>query len=506
MAMNLVKLENDLKNAPDQALVGYVQNPTGQVPTYLALAELERRKRMRQSAMASQGGEQPSVAEQLVSEAQPQMAGVASLPVENVGNEEAYAAGGIVAFEDGGSVQGYAAGDVVRLSPEEFARLSPEEQNAYLARQAQQNQAAMSGTGLFSLPRTTPAPAQAIEPSLAPMRITNLGQYALAPQYKNVSPEVVNKTVEQRKQAQPTDVPAPKQRQRDDVNAPPPPATAGITSLYQAPANPWADYTPEAATTAEAEMARMQGVLGVDPFRAKSQERLAAMEARAAQEEKVAPWMALAEAGFAMAGGDSPYALQNIGRGAQKGVESLAKAKERAAAAEEKRFGIESELARAQRAEQVAIAKYGFDSEQADKQRKQREELEKRKGTVDYETRVAENKFKDKQFQMEYKQRDREIGITAANARRQIDTLASNAEKEMRKAYLSSLDLQLKEINEALTAEQKSAMPNPDEISRLKGMFDQALAKVNEFTQQVAPATFTPSKAQQSAFDKYRPK
>jgi hypothetical protein len=210
----------------------------------------------------------------------------------------------------------------------------------------------------------------------------------------------------------------------------------------------------------------MQGVLGVDPFRAKSQEKLAAMEARAAQEEKVAPWMALTEAGFAIAGGDSPYALQNIGRGAQKGVESLAKAKERAAAAEEKRFGIESELARAQRAEQVAIARYGFDSEQADKQRKQREELEKRKGTADYNNRVAENELKDKQFQMEYKQRDKEIAINAAKADKQIAATTNQMEKELLRARLSSLTTQLEEINKQMKEERLAG--NDEEVMRLK--------------------------------------
>jgi hypothetical protein len=42
--MNIIKIQNQLKGVPDDTLVGYVQNPTGQVPTYLALSELQRRK------------------------------------------------------------------------------------------------------------------------------------------------------------------------------------------------------------------------------------------------------------------------------------------------------------------------------------------------------------------------------------------------------------------------------------------------------------------------------
>ena len=65
-----------LKGAPDQALVGYVQNPSGQVPTYLALSELQRRKEMRASYQANKP-EDKSVAEDLVQESQP---GVMGLP------------------------------------------------------------------------------------------------------------------------------------------------------------------------------------------------------------------------------------------------------------------------------------------------------------------------------------------------------------------------------------------------------------------------------------------
>ena len=31
--MNIIKIQDQLKGVPDQTLVGYVQNPTGQVPT-----------------------------------------------------------------------------------------------------------------------------------------------------------------------------------------------------------------------------------------------------------------------------------------------------------------------------------------------------------------------------------------------------------------------------------------------------------------------------------------
>jgi hypothetical protein len=51
--MNIIKIQDQLKNVPDDALVGYVQTPTGQVPTYLALSELQRRKEMRSKYQAA---------------------------------------------------------------------------------------------------------------------------------------------------------------------------------------------------------------------------------------------------------------------------------------------------------------------------------------------------------------------------------------------------------------------------------------------------------------------
>jgi hypothetical protein len=133
--MNIIKIQDQLKGVPDNTLVGYVQNPTGQVPTYLALSELQRRKEMRASYQANKP-EDKTVAEDLVEEAQPQpgiaalpegqpmqqamapqpempvqqmaQGGLADLAMDNqMFNEENFATGGIVAFAKGGSPDEY---------------------------------------------------------------------------------------------------------------------------------------------------------------------------------------------------------------------------------------------------------------------------------------------------------------------------------------------------------------------------------------------------------------
>jgi hypothetical protein len=139
--MNIVKLQRQLQSVPEQALVGYVQNPDGRVPSYLALTELSRRKQMREEYQKAAAPEK-SVAESMVEEASgiaaipqqmgqpmpqqmapqmpPQMGqapqlqapmqmaegGLAALSLpDDMFDEESYAGGGIVAFDEGGEVQ-----------------------------------------------------------------------------------------------------------------------------------------------------------------------------------------------------------------------------------------------------------------------------------------------------------------------------------------------------------------------------------------------------------------
>ena len=124
--------------------------------------------------------------------------------------------------------------------------------------------------------------------------------------------------------------------------------------------------------------------IGTDPNRAALEERLSKMDTKAAEEERVAPWMALAQAGFGMAAGKSPYALTNIGEGALAGVKSYGEAKDKLDQLEEKRFGLSNDLAKSQRAETIAEAKYGGDSKQAAETRAASEKLNNAKMQNDW--------------------------------------------------------------------------------------------------------------------------
>ena len=103
--------------------------------------------------------------------------------------------------------------------------------------------------------------------------------------------------------------------------------------------------------------------------------------------------MALAQAGFGIAAGKSPYALQNIAAGAMEGVKSYGDAQDKMAALEDKRFALMNDMAKAQRAEQLAIASKGADSRDAQLARDQQERLNDKKMANDMQIHLLDNAF-----------------------------------------------------------------------------------------------------------------
>lgn len=140
--MNLVQINERLKDLPVQALQQYANGSNPEVPPYLALGELQRREKLKQQMANAQGaaqGQQPSVKEQIEQkagllglqqaqmqqqqqqmmqprpgpvpagtpqpEAQPEVeemasGGLASVPVRS--DMFRFAGGGIIAFQEGG--------------------------------------------------------------------------------------------------------------------------------------------------------------------------------------------------------------------------------------------------------------------------------------------------------------------------------------------------------------------------------------------------------------------
>jgi len=378
--MNILKLQNELKSVPDDALIGYVQNPTGQVPSYLALSELQRRKEMRASYQAQQPSNTtvaddvavPTPAPQAMPE--PQAQGVAGLPVpDQMFSGQGMAAGGIVAFDDGGEVKHYKKGDYVLSSdydPEAYGTSYREGlaglESKYPVYSATDPYGNVRKKAIREYRSSTKTPYDdAIKyyeeqglgykgklnavPGTTPVRkLENARDEWLASQGTMPTAPVTKPSNE------------PDVRLTGDANqnaAKQPFQGVGFDPSFY-------DKMLTKERPLKDAMQEYKDALGTDPTLIARQKRLEKMDERAAKMEERAPWMSLIEAGFGMAAGTSPYALENIGKGAMMGVKSYGAAQDKLADLEEKRFTLDNELSKQQRAEQVAAVTYGVNSRQ----------------------------------------------------------------------------------------------------------------------------------------------
>jgi len=124
--MNLIELENLVKGAPDEYIVKEVQQPTGKVPPFLALSEIQRRKDMRDRYLAQTNeAPKPTIAEQLVGgigsmggAQPPQGAPIPTPSATGIPSAGAppVAAGAAPMPTPQGMPQGFAAGGIVKMA------------------------------------------------------------------------------------------------------------------------------------------------------------------------------------------------------------------------------------------------------------------------------------------------------------------------------------------------------------------------------------------------------
>jgi hypothetical protein len=78
--MNLLQVQDDLKNFSQDQLVKEMQQPSGSTPQFLVLSELNRRKRVKGDFEARQAQQQPTVAEEAVAAAGVPQEGMMGMP------------------------------------------------------------------------------------------------------------------------------------------------------------------------------------------------------------------------------------------------------------------------------------------------------------------------------------------------------------------------------------------------------------------------------------------
>ena len=101
-----------------------------------------------------------------------------------------------------------------------------------------------------------------------------------------------------------------------------------------------------------------------------------------------APWMALLQAGLATMAGTSPFALANIGAGAQTGFKSYADDMKDLRKEQDKARELQIKLAQDQRAEDLSLAQYGYESKRFEDAEQRKERTEKLK--LDQDLKIAQ--------------------------------------------------------------------------------------------------------------------
>ena len=77
--MNIIDIQDQLKNFSEQQLVSEMQSPTGSAPQFLVLSEIKRRKRVRDDFAKREAAQQPTVAQEAVASAGVPQSGISGM-------------------------------------------------------------------------------------------------------------------------------------------------------------------------------------------------------------------------------------------------------------------------------------------------------------------------------------------------------------------------------------------------------------------------------------------
>jgi hypothetical protein len=187
----------------------------------------------------------------------------------------------------------------------------------------------------------------------------------------------------------------------------PQPQQAGIDSLLE-----------KTDGVAKDRMARYKEMIGEDPERARLEELARKYETGAGEQERMAPWMALSKAGFTMAGGKSPFAIQNLSEGAVAGLADYAQAKDKLDKLTEKQIDIRTKMGQARRAEDIAAATYGLNSE---------ERIEARNAQIKLKDMEEKNAFARTKYAADVSTKN---AMIAAAKKSDYETFLKNAEAD----------------------------------------------------------------------------
>jgi len=342
--LNVNQITSQLAKMPDNALQQYAtMHKSDPYMLALTIAESNRRKEMRSAAQGAQGAmQQPKVADQAIAgmstQQLPENVGIGALPADNM---KGMATGGIVAFEEGGQVPRFANGGM-SFDPVtgEVVMDDDAPQMSFLDKF---KKAINYGEGLKIDPYAVPKAQKAAE---------------LAALEKRNAPETPAETARLKAQAAgaqgvPTGLVAAAEAAKDKAA----PAdkglgatTAGQRSGLSGGAGGASAYKPSTLAemmkevSPEVEKMNAEDRAAMDPFRKQFEEERASL----AKRKDTNKAEAIIAAGLGMMAGNSRYAMQNIGTGAQQGLASLKEANRADDAAKRALMQSEMHLAQAE--------------------------------------------------------------------------------------------------------------------------------------------------------------
>ncbi len=399
--MNIIQIQDRLKGLPTDALVNYVEQPMGEVPIYLALGELQRRKEMKERFQADQMPP-PSVAEQIVAENKPQpmamglgaMApqqmmpgaqGVSMPPPATEMDPRQLAASGIAANPQSavGGTAMMAKGGIVGEVTNKFGKSNPVYEDGSIG--------ALAG---LAVPPVTSAVFGL--GSLLGRGVMGAGRYLgnkMSPLFRPAGTKIAPSGQSTSSTLLPT-VTTPNALVPTVATAPgylrQPGALIdfgtlggigyGVSQLGGDPESennkddkgdgkkePKKETAKEEKKTLEDHVKEYMDAMGTNEGLERVKGRLAEFDERAKGKRGDAANMALIEAGLNIAAGQSPDALSNIATGATAGVKGYTERLKDADAAEKEVLALDLAIGQAERAERAAAVNFGIKSIEAER-------------------------------------------------------------------------------------------------------------------------------------------
>ena len=379
--MNIIQQQELARNSSEQQLISLAEQPNPTImPPYLVTGELMRRKSIREKmAQAPKQTVSEEVLEEAVQSNMPQgigaltedmatpMAapqeemmsesetisetGIANLPAPNIGQN--YAGGGIVGYAPGGTIVVDEFGNAIQQYNPPSTKVRP-----------------------IQLPATTPplsGPAEKLidgeiisESKKGVKGLKGPKDGMLKSLGKKVLPFIKGHPYI----AGAAGVAGLYSMLSGDDEPPVAPVPPLPTSVFKetetVDLTPGIDYESikisDAAAFGDKAAASHRARMGTDPFAARQQEKLAALEADIGGSDDALN-MALIRGGLGMAGGESQNFLSNLTTGVGAGVDAFVSEDDKQAKQQADLFALQTEIARAARAEEVAIATTGTNSE-----------------------------------------------------------------------------------------------------------------------------------------------